>query len=82
MWVSAMGEMVTVSHTPTPFGPDIVTDTAAIHAGLGGQPVTLIRRPTVRRARAPLTAAAGALLAAATARSVLRRRQRSEEASA
>jgi hypothetical protein len=64
------------------FGPDIADDTAAIHADLGGQPVTLIRRPIVGRARAPLTVAVRALLAATAARSVLRRRQRSEQASA
>jgi CubicO group peptidase (beta-lactamase class C family) len=58
------------------FGRDIASDTAAIHADLGGQPLSLIRRPTVARARAPLTAALGALLVAAAARSVMRRRQR------
>jgi CubicO group peptidase (beta-lactamase class C family) len=61
------------------FGRAIASDTAAIHADLGGQPVSLIRRPPEGRARAPLIAAVGALLAAAAARSVMRRRQRSEE---
>jgi CubicO group peptidase (beta-lactamase class C family) len=62
------------------FGRDIGSDTAAIHADLGGQPLSLIRRPTEGRARAPLTAALGALLVAAAARSVMRRHQRSREA--
>jgi Beta-lactamase len=61
------------------FGRDNASDTAAIHSDLGGQPVSLIRRPTEDRARAPLTAALGGLLVAAAARSVLRRRQRSKE---
>ena len=64
------------------FGRDVVSDTAAIHADLGGQPLSLIRRPTEGRARAPLTAALGALLVAAAARSVMRRRQRSREVAA
>jgi hypothetical protein len=60
------------------FGRDNASDTAAIHADLGGQPLSLIRRPTVGRARAPLTAALGGLLVAAAARSVMRRHQRSK----
>jgi CubicO group peptidase (beta-lactamase class C family) len=63
------------------FGRDVASDTAAIHADLGGQPLSLIRRPTEGRARAPLTAALGGVLAVAT-RSVTRRRQRSKEAGA
>jgi CubicO group peptidase (beta-lactamase class C family) len=59
------------------FGPDNASDAAAIHADLGGQPLTLIRRPTEVRARVAVTAAAGALLVAA-ARSVMRRHQRSK----
>jgi hypothetical protein len=61
------------------FGRDVAGGTAAIHADLGGQPLTLIRRPTVGRSRAPLTAALGALLVAAAARSVMRRHRRSKE---
>jgi CubicO group peptidase (beta-lactamase class C family) len=64
------------------FGRDVASGTAAIHADLGGQPLSLIRRPTEEMARAPLSAALGALLVAAAARSVMRRRQRSKEASA
>jgi CubicO group peptidase (beta-lactamase class C family) len=64
------------------FGRDVGSDTAAIHADLGGQPLALIRRPAEGRARAPLTAALGALLVAAAARSVIRRRQRSKEVAA
>jgi hypothetical protein len=64
------------------FGRDVVSDTAAIHADLGGQPVSLMRRPAEDRVRAPLTAAVGGLLVAAAARSVLRRRQRSKEVAA
>jgi CubicO group peptidase (beta-lactamase class C family) len=63
------------------FGRDLASDAAAIHADLGGQPVSLVRRPTEQTARAPLTAALGALLVAA-ARSVMRRRQRSKEEAA
>jgi hypothetical protein len=61
------------------FGRDAASGAAAIHADLGGQPVSLIRRPSDGRMRAPLTALS-ALLAAAAAGSVMRRRQRSEEA--
>jgi CubicO group peptidase (beta-lactamase class C family) len=60
------------------FGRDVASGTAAIHADLGGQPLSLIRRPTEGR-RAPLTAALGALLVAAAARSVTRRRHRSKD---
>ncbi len=62
------------------FGRDVASDTAAVHADLGGQPLSLIRRPAEHRAAAPLTVALGALLVAAAARSVLRRRRRSKEA--
>jgi hypothetical protein len=64
------------------FGRDLASDTAAIHADVGGQPLSLIRRPTEGRAHAPLTAALGALLVAAAARAVMRRHQRSKEVSA
>jgi hypothetical protein len=64
------------------FGRDTASDAVAIHADLGGQPLSLIRRPAVGRARAPLTAALGALLVAAAARSVMRRHRRSREAAA
>jgi CubicO group peptidase (beta-lactamase class C family) len=60
------------------FGRDVASDAAAIHADLGGQPVSLIRRSTERRTRVPL-AAAGAVLVAAATRSVTRRCQRSKE---
>ena len=63
------------------FGRDVASDTAAIHADLAGQPLSLIRRRTEGRASAPLTAALGALLVAAAARSVTRRHQRSKEVS-
>ncbi|HZD70709.1 MAG TPA: serine hydrolase [Actinomycetes bacterium] len=49
------------------FGRDVASDTAAIHTSLGGQPLSLIRRPTEGRARGPRTAALGALLVATTA---------------
>ena len=61
------------------FGRDAVSGTPAIHADLGGQPLSLIRRPTEGRARASLAAALSVLLIAAAARSVARRRQRSKE---
>jgi CubicO group peptidase (beta-lactamase class C family) len=61
------------------FGRDLASGTAAIHADLGGQPLSLIRRPIEGRARAPLAAALGALLVAGATRSVTRRRQRSKE---
>jgi len=61
------------------FGRDNASDTAAIHADPGGQPLTLIRRPTPGRATAPLTAALGAALIAVTARAVIRRRRGSKE---
>jgi hypothetical protein len=64
------------------FGGDVVSDAVAIYADLGGQPLALVRRPAEGRARAPLTAALGGLLVAAAARSVMRRRARSKEASA
>jgi CubicO group peptidase (beta-lactamase class C family) len=64
------------------FGRDVASDTAAIHTSLGGQPLSLIRRPTEGRARGPLAAALGALLVAAAARTVTRRRQRSREVGA
>jgi hypothetical protein len=64
------------------FGRDVASDAAAIHADLGGQPVSLIRRPIEDRVRAPLTAALGALLVAAAARSLLRRHRRSKEVAA
>jgi CubicO group peptidase (beta-lactamase class C family) len=60
------------------FGRDVAGDTAVVHADLGGQPLTLVRRPAAG-ARAPLTAALGALLVAAAARSVTRRHRRSRE---
>jgi hypothetical protein len=63
------------------FSHDTAGDTAALHADLGGQPLTLIKRPTEGKARAPLTATVGALLAAA-AGSVMRRRQRSKQVAA
>jgi hypothetical protein len=59
------------------FGRDAASGAAAIHADLGGQPVSLIRRPSDWRTRAPLTALS-ALLAAA-GRSVMRGQQRSTE---
>jgi CubicO group peptidase (beta-lactamase class C family) len=59
------------------FGRDVASDTGAIHADLGGQPVSLFRRPADGEARGPLAAALGGLLVAAAARSVVRRRQRS-----
>jgi hypothetical protein len=61
------------------FGRDVASDTAAIHADLGGQPLSLIRQPSVGRARAALAAALGTLLVAAAARPVMRRDQRSKE---
>jgi CubicO group peptidase (beta-lactamase class C family) len=64
------------------FGRDVASDAAAIHVDLGGQPVSLIRRPAEGEARGPLAAALGALLVAAAARSVVRRRQRSKEVAA
>src|SRR5207342_1839439 len=39
------------------FGRDGASDTGAIHADLGGQPLSLIRRPAAGRARAPVSAA-------------------------
>jgi CubicO group peptidase (beta-lactamase class C family) len=63
------------------FGRDAASRAAAIHADLGGQPVSLIRRPYDGTMRAPLTALS-ALLAAAAGRSVMRHRQRSKEAAA
>jgi CubicO group peptidase (beta-lactamase class C family) len=59
------------------FGRDAASGAAAIHADLGGQPLSFIRRPTA--GRAPLSAALAALLAGASARSVLRRPQRPTE---
>jgi CubicO group peptidase (beta-lactamase class C family) len=61
------------------FGRDAGTGAAAIHADMGGQPLSLVRRPTEGRARAPLTAALSVLLIAAATRSVTRPRQRSKE---
>jgi CubicO group peptidase (beta-lactamase class C family) len=61
------------------FGGDVASDTAAIYADLEGQPLSLVRRPTKGRVRAPLTIALGGLLVAAAARSVMRRDQRSKE---
>jgi CubicO group peptidase (beta-lactamase class C family) len=63
------------------FGRDGASGMAAIHTDLGGQPLSLIRRPSEGRARAPLAAALGALLVAAT-RSVRRRHQRPKEGGA
>jgi hypothetical protein len=59
------------------FGRDAASGRAAIHADLGGQPVSLIRSPSAGSARPPLNAL-GAVLAAA-ARSAGRRQPRSEE---
>jgi hypothetical protein len=73
---------VGISTVRVVFGRDVASDTAAIHADLGGQPLSLIRRPTEGRAGAPLAVALGALLAAATARSVTRCRRRSKEVGA
>ena len=65
------------------FGRDVASGAVAIHTSLGGQPLSLIRGPTEGRARAPLAAALGArLVATAAARSVRRRRRRSEEVGA
>jgi CubicO group peptidase (beta-lactamase class C family) len=64
------------------FGRDVASGTAAVHTSLGGQPLSLIRRPTEGRARAPLAAALGALLVATATRSVKRSRQRSKEVGA
>jgi CubicO group peptidase (beta-lactamase class C family) len=64
------------------FGRDVASGLAAIHTDLGGQPLSLIRRPSEGRARAPLAAALGALLVAAATRSVRRRRQRPKEVGA
>ncbi|HEY6747223.1 MAG TPA: serine hydrolase domain-containing protein [Mycobacteriales bacterium] len=58
------------------FGRDAASGAAAIHADLGGQPLSLVRRAADGRTRVPLAALA-ALLAGAAARSVLRRPQRS-----
>ena len=59
------------------FGRDVASGAAAIHADLGGQPLSLIRRrPTERKTGAPLAAALRALLAAAAARSVALCRQK------
>ena len=63
------------------FGRDAASGAAAIHADLGGQPVSLVRRPYDGRVRAPLTALS-ALVAAAAGRSVMRHRERSKEAAA
>jgi CubicO group peptidase (beta-lactamase class C family) len=60
------------------FGRDVASGTAAIHADLGGQPLSLIRRPTEGRARAPLAAALGPLLVAVATRLVTRRWRRSK----
>jgi CubicO group peptidase (beta-lactamase class C family) len=62
------------------FGRDVASDTAAIYADLGGQPLSLVKRPPEGRVRAPLVAAVSAMLVAAAVRSVSRRRQRSKEA--
>ena len=61
------------------FGRDVASDTGAIHARLGGQPISLVRKPATGRARGPLTGAVGGPLVAAAARSVRQRRQRSTE---
>ena len=61
------------------FGRDAASGAAAIHADLGGQPLSLVRRPSGGRTSTPLTAL-GALLVGAAGRSVMRRRQRSREA--
>jgi CubicO group peptidase (beta-lactamase class C family) len=61
------------------FGRDLASGTAAVHTSLGGQPLSLIRRPTEGRVRGPFAAALGALLVATATRSVTRRRQRSKE---
>jgi CubicO group peptidase (beta-lactamase class C family) len=64
------------------FSHEVASHAAAIHADLGGQPLSLIRRPTEGRAGAPLAAGLGALVVAAATRSVTRRGQRSKEAGA
>jgi CubicO group peptidase (beta-lactamase class C family) len=61
------------------FGRDVASGRAAVHTSLGGQPLSLIRRPTEGRARALLAAALGGLLVATATQSVTRRRQRSKE---
>jgi hypothetical protein len=50
--------------------------TTAVHADLGGQPLSLLKRTGPRRPRAWLTRALGALAVAATATAVLRRSRR------
>jgi CubicO group peptidase (beta-lactamase class C family) len=62
------------------FGRDLASDTAAIHAELGGQPVSLVRRPTARRASPWLGAGLAALAVAAATRPTRRRGGRSEGA--
>jgi CubicO group peptidase (beta-lactamase class C family) len=62
------------------FGRDIASDSAAIHADLGGQPLSLIRLPTAGRSRPWLTASLAALAVAAATRPARRRGRRSEEA--
>ncbi|HSL15010.1 MAG TPA: serine hydrolase [Actinomycetota bacterium] len=61
------------------FGRDLGSGAPALHADLGGQPFSLVRRPAEGRVRAPLAAGLGALLVAAAARSVRRCRRRSKE---
>jgi CubicO group peptidase (beta-lactamase class C family) len=64
------------------FGHDAARGAAAIHADLGGQPVSLIGRPCDGKARAAMTVLGASLVAASAGRSVMRRRQRSKEVAA
>jgi CubicO group peptidase (beta-lactamase class C family) len=61
------------------FGRDVGSGAPAIHADLGGQPVSLVRRPTARRASPWLGAGLAALAVAAATKRARRRRRRSEE---
>jgi hypothetical protein len=62
------------------FGRDTASDSAAIHADLGGQPLSLIRRPNAGRSRPWLTASLAALAVGVATRPARRRGRRSKEA--
>lgn len=61
------------------FGRDVAGVAQALHADLGGQPLSLLKRPAAGRTRRWLTATLAGLTAAAGARGVGRRRRRHEE---
>ena len=58
------------------FSHDDGIGTTAVHVDLGGQPLSLVRRPATWRPRTWLTGAFGALAVATTARAVRRRSAR------